>query len=107
LAIRQLFLLAIRHFAKPPTQLEEDYSKFILAEFAKSQGFYSEQINSILMGGPFQKMAQNLLRHTLPIQKSADCNSKAQSLATKISDSMGTLGSSAVKVSKPWLTMAS
>ena len=106
LAIRQLFLLAIRHFSKPLTQREKAYSKFILAEFAQSQGFYSDRINSILMGDPFQEMAQNLLRRTLPIQKSAVCNSEAQSLATKISDSISTLGSSAVEVSKPWLTVA-
>ncbi|KFY28058.1 hypothetical protein V491_00664 [Pseudogymnoascus sp. VKM F-3775] len=106
LAIRQLYLLSIRHFAKPLSQREEAYSKFILAEFAKSQGFYSDEINAILMDDPFQKLALDLLRRTLPIQKPAHCNVEIQSLATKIRDSMNKLGSSAVEGSKPQLTVA-
>lgn len=106
LAFRQLHLFAIRHFAKPLSKQETAYSTFILADFAQSVGFSSEEITSKLMEDPFHKMALDLLHRALPIHKPADLEIEAQSLATQIRDSINTLGSSAVEDSKPWLTVA-
>ncbi|KFY03482.1 hypothetical protein V490_00177 [Pseudogymnoascus sp. VKM F-3557] len=106
LAFRQLHLFAIRHFAKPLSEQETAYSMFILADFAQSVGFSSEEITSKLMEDPFQKMALDLLHRALPIHKPADLEIEARSLATQIRDSITTLGSSAVEDSKPWLTVA-
>lgn len=106
LAIRQLFLLAIRQFAKPPRQREHEYSMFILAEFAQALGFASNAIKLLMKNDPYEKMALNLLHRALPIQKPADRNSKAQPLATNIRELIKSLGSSAVEDSKPWLTVA-
>ncbi|OBT59293.1 hypothetical protein VE04_00377 [Pseudogymnoascus sp. 24MN13] len=106
LAFRQLHLFAIRHFSKPLSKQETAYSMFILADFAQSVGFSSEEITSQLMEDPFQKMALNLLHRALPNHKPADLKIEAQSLATKIRDSINTLGASAVEDSKPWITVA-
>jgi hypothetical protein len=106
LAIRQLFLLAIRQLAKPATQREHGYSMFIVAGFAQSLGFASDEIRAIMKKDPYQTMALNLLHRALPIQKPADRNNKTQPLATNIRELIKSLSSSAVENSKPWLTVA-
>ncbi len=106
LAIRQLFLLAIRQLAKPATQREHGYSMFIVAGFAQSLGFASDEIRAIMKNDPYQTMALNLLHRALPIQKPADRNNKTQPLATNIRELIKSLSSSAVENSKPWLTVA-
>ncbi|KFY83159.1 hypothetical protein V500_10150, partial [Pseudogymnoascus sp. VKM F-4518 (FW-2643)] len=106
LAIRQLFLLAIRQLAKPARQREHGYSMFIVAGFAQSLGFASDEIRALMKNDPYQTMAQNLLHRALPIQKPADRNNKTQPLATNIRELIKSLSSSAVENSKPWLTVA-
>ncbi|KFY96898.1 hypothetical protein V498_02409 [Pseudogymnoascus sp. VKM F-4517 (FW-2822)] len=106
LAIRQLFLLAIRQLAKPARQREHGYSMFIVAEFAQSLGFASDEIRALMKNDPYQKMALNLIHRALPIPKPADRNNKTQPLATNIRELIKSLSSSAVEDSKPWLTVA-
>jgi len=106
LATRQLFLYAIRLFAKPPRQREKEYSMFRLAELARNLGFSSKEIDSLLMNDPYQKMVLDLLHRTLPTQMPADCHDRAQSLARELRKLMNMANSTTVEESKPWLTVA-
>ncbi|KFY47181.1 hypothetical protein V494_00117, partial [Pseudogymnoascus sp. VKM F-4513 (FW-928)] len=106
LAIRELFLLAIRHFARQAGQREIEYSMFRLAELAQSKGFSSEQIDALLLNNPYQKMVLDLLLRTLPTQKPADRHSKAQALAKDLQNLMSALSSTTGKDSHPWITVA-
>ncbi|KFZ24817.1 hypothetical protein V502_00702 [Pseudogymnoascus sp. VKM F-4520 (FW-2644)] len=89
-----------------PAADHKDPAAELIHPLRESVGFSSEEITSQLMEDPFQKMALNLLHHALPNHKPADLKIEAQSLATKIRDSINTLGASAVEDSKPWITVA-
>lgn len=106
LAVCGLFLLAIRHFARPPSQREIEYSLFRLAEEAQSVGFSSDQISALLLNDPYQNMILDLLHRTLPTQKPADRHSQAQALAKNLRDLMNGLISTTGEDSKPWITVA-
>lgn len=78
---------------------------FGLAELARTLGFASKEIDSLLNNDPYQKMALDLLQRTLPTQKPADCYDKAQVLAKTLRELINSLSSAAVEESKPWLTV--
>ncbi len=106
LVVCGLFLLAIRHFARPPSQREIEYPLFRLAEEAQNVGFSSDQISALLLNDPYQKMILDPLHSTLPTQKPADRHSQAQALARNLRDLMNGLISTTGEDSKPWITVA-
>ena len=106
LAVRQLFLCAIRHFATVPNQREYIYSVFGLAELARKLGFSSDEIDSLLKNDPYQRMVLDLLRRALPTQKPADIHVRAQSLVTELRELVDALSTVTTKRSTPWSTVS-
>jgi hypothetical protein len=105
-AVCGLFLLAIRHFARPPSQREVEYSLFRLAEEAQNVGFSSDEIKALLLNDPYQKMILDLLHRTLPTHTRQDRFSQAQALSRNLRDLMNGLISTTDEDLKPWITVA-
>jgi hypothetical protein len=105
LAVRQLFLYAIRRSAKPPMQRIDIYSTFGLAELAKKLGFSSAEIDSVLKNDPYQRMVLDLISRILPNRKAADIQTRTQSMVRELRELVDTLGATEVERFAPWATV--
>lgn len=106
LAIRQLFLCAIRISARPLQQRESVYSSVVLAELARRLGFSSESIEAISKHDPYQLMALDLVDRILPNKKPADLLIRVQPLAKNLKDLVIGLGTSSALRPVPFITVA-
>ena len=106
LAVRQLFLSAIRSSAKPYVQRVEIYATFELAELAERLGFSTDEITSALKNDPYQAMVLDLLKRIQPNCKAIDIQSRVQSMARELRELVDTVGVTEVERFVPWATVA-
>ncbi|KAH8799385.1 hypothetical protein F5884DRAFT_869304 [Xylogone sp. PMI_703] len=106
LAVRQIFLCAIRYSAKPPRQREHSYSIAGLADLAEKLGFSSSRISTLMKNDIYQKMVLDLLYRILPTQKAADIETGARPIVRELRELVNALGNPPADRSTPWSTVS-